>query len=120
MPAKHDYVCNHCKHFIGDQYTRPSCTECGSGDMEITYSNWTKGIAHTDDERCNSQGYIKAFNCTDDPVVSMELGLAADPGNRVRILPRDVAMGLAEKMVKDGNTAKMRREVLEARKKYER
>jgi len=88
--------------------------------MEITYVNWTKGIAHTDDNRCTDQGYIKEFNCTDDPVVSIELGLAPDPGNRVRVIPREVAMGLAEKMIKDGNTAKMRREVLETRKRYER
>lgn len=118
MPAKHDYVCNNCGLFMGDQYVRPLCTRCEQDGMEITYEHWTHGLSHTNDELCDDKGRRKAFNCKDDPLVSIELGLAPDPRNGTKAIPHEVSMALAEKMIKCGDSPKMRNEVLETRKQY--
>jgi hypothetical protein len=119
----HDLVCDMCGHVemnypVGDGGF-PVCIQCLSNEkpesrMRITFEFWTKGIAHSNDNTVDDKGFRKKFYATEDPVTMAELGFSEGMG--IRKFDDDHTTYYRNRLARDGDSPKLRDEILEKRK----
>lgn len=117
--ALHDYVCKSCEAMFPNELIKPVC-ECG-GEVEITFRNW-KGFNFQRDYCSKNQthtttGERRRFDASDDPVCMSEIGLLPDHG--MKTFSEEQSQHYAGKMLRDGDSPSLRREILRERKKNE-
>jgi hypothetical protein len=111
----HDYVCKECGTLHADCLEKPECC----GEVEITFANW-KGVAYHGTQYHDSLGRRKAYGVIDDPLARIELQLDNSPeAAGVRTLSNEAAAEFRGRLESDGDSPKLRTEILEARKKAE-
>lgn len=116
----HDYRCDACGHIERDYWSAsaPTCIECISAGrdpsvMQVTFELWERGLGHTNDELTDAKGFRKAFALTEDPVCLAELGMAPTAG--IQKFTPEMVQHYREKLVKEGDSPKLRQEVLDKR-----
>lgn len=121
MPIN-DYRCVECNEFIRDSWGTPDeCPNCkGINCFEIDFRGWQK-LALVNDgqsitDRLDRNNAIQNAHCADDPLCMMEMGLHPD-GHNVAKLTREESTYFREKWLKDGDSGKLRKELLAARDK---
>lgn len=117
MPL-HDYKCRNCGDVLLDQLESPTqeCISCGDVSYEITYSHWkTVGVGEDLSALEDRFGRRKAFTAGEDPTCAIELGLASDNGSGVRTFTPEQQSNYLQKIMKDGDSPKLRREILRQR-----
>lgn len=117
MPTLHDYSCDKCGKLVEDSFGYPDDCDCGSSAFTITFAYWRTisclegGMSA--DSLVDSKGNRKKFTFDDDPLCAIEAGLSESKG--IRALSDDQTMYFMEKRMTDGNSIKLRDEVLKAR-----
>lgn len=117
-----DYRCNICGFLMVDEPRKPDVCSCGATDFELTFENWrTMSFANGGrpiNERVNSDtGALQFHGAVDDPLTKIEMGLqdrAGDAG--IRTTTPEQRRYLQQKYAKDGDSKKLREEVLMLRK----
>lgn len=110
--ALHDYVCNPCGTAENDFVFRPNCPVCGQA-MEITYANWrTFDFDARKDERTDTNGAVKQFGALDDPLCLAQMGLGSDSLRSYQRTTPDEAKEFAERLQRDGDSRKLRKDIL--------
>ena len=117
MPAINDYRCSACNFVHEDLLYEPlTCISCGERAFEVFFGNWnTIEFDARKDEKTDSKGAIKQFGVMDDPLCRANLGLTSDPqlASYARV-PSEKAEELRGRLMKDGDSGKLRKDVLEA------
>lgn len=115
MPAINDYRCVECEYIDRDRLEKAThCPNCDAeNSFEVTFINW-RGIEvdTRHDERCDSHGNIKQFGVLDCPLSSAQLGLGDAKLQSFKRISDEQSRELREKLMKDGDSRKLRREVL--------
>lgn len=112
MGVLHDYICNKCGSIFIDYIYPPQC--CGE-ECSITYAYWRKLGVGSGDEHFKD-GYLNKAWASDDPLCKIELGLQDKIGDsRYRTFSKEQAAYYREKMRRDGDSHKLRKEILDAR-----
>lgn len=113
-----DYECPQCKHvekdlFIDSNLT-PKCCGC-STNMEITWK-FTKHMNTVifKNSMTDVDGRINAPGADVDPICRLEMAMDEDTTG-LCALPIEERWGFLEKRIKDGDSPKLRNEILEAR-----
>ncbi len=117
MAVLNDYQCKSCGKVYPDSLGKPEESCCG--EWEITFQNW-KGFNFQRDYSSSSDthtthGVRRKFKASEDPLVQYELGLIPDHG--IKSFSPDQSAHYAEKMMKDGDTPALRREILRERQR---
>lgn len=117
MPI-HDYKCK-CGVIHTDYMEKPErCIFCGGNEFEITYEEWTTvGIGEDLSALTDRFGRRRAFTASEDPTCAIELGLATDGGAGVRTFTPEQSVEYVQRMMRDGDTPQLRREILRQRAK---
>lgn len=117
----HDYRCDQCGHIERDYWSAsaPTCIECISAGrdpsvMQVTFELWERGLTWTDDELTDAKGFRKAFCATEDALCLSELGMAPTAG--IQKFTPDLVQEYREKLVRDGDSPRLRQEILDKRK----
>lgn len=113
MPVLHDYKCTQCVHQEPDSISEIiTCPICG-GTMIRYYGNWrTVEFDARKDSRTDAKGYIKQFSAMDDPLCMANMGLAEGRLTEFSKVAPDKQKEFQEKLKLDGDSPKLRREVL--------
>ncbi len=122
MPAIHDYRCSACGAFVENSMGMPEEKCCENSQYEITFQNWKSFNYQRDYSSSNdthtTDGIRRKFRASEDPIVQFELGLIPDHG--IRSFDENQAAHFREKMMKDGDTPALRREILRERTKTQK
>ncbi len=117
MPAINDYKCIQCNLVHTDLLYEPtSCYSCGAHAFEVFFGNWsTIEFDARKGERLDAHGAVRQFGVLDDPLARSQLGLTSDPqlASYARV-PAEQAEELRGRLMKDGDSGKLRKDVLEA------
>lgn len=122
MPIK-DLKCEKC----GKQEERMvKCTEevkcdCG-GNMSVDFSSWKTMNFRTPFSRSiyNATGTgMNSFGALHDPLVKSELGLS-EGGKKYNLLPPEESTDFAERLVKDGDSPELRKDVIRRREEIKK
>lgn len=117
-----DYRCSICGFLLVDQETKPDVCSCGATDFELTFENWrTMAFANGGrpiNERVNSDtGALQFHGAGDDPLTAIEMGVQNKVGdNNVRTTSHEQQRYFQAKLATDGDSKKLREEVLMTRK----
>ena len=113
MPAINDYRCTGCNNILENLIENPLTCPCCGATMVVYYGNWrTVEFDARKDERTDAKGCIKAFSCKDDPLVLANMGLAEGRLTEFAKVPVEKQKEFQEKMLIEGDSPKLRREVL--------
>ncbi len=120
-PAVHDWECLNCKAEMREQLAKPTECGCGKPDWQWHVRYWNKDQNplcgardfKTSNDLVDDRGFRRRFRATEDPTVMAELGLGEDKG--ISTFNIDQKMEYVERMMKDGDTPKLRRQVLDQR-----
>lgn len=121
MPAIHDYKCKNCNHVVMEQMEIPTECPCGTPEFFWTAEFWTKDknpLAGRRDFRTSNcledvQGRRRRFTALEDPTCQIELGMM--DGNGIGTFNQEQRQYYAGKILRDGDTPAMRREILDTR-----
>lgn len=127
MP-RHDLLCEPCARVIEDVVFRHGdklpCPECGH-EMQTYYGNWTDvmlddhGRARND--RVAHDGTIKNLGASDSKLARIELGLSGRPYDKaLRTFSPEQSAAFRAKLMADGDSPKVFREIIETRKANQR
>lgn len=114
---KHDYICAECgaqyRDHLGDNPT------CCNKKLEPYYGNWEElqvgDSGNNIGENTYSDGRVRNFTAMQDPLTRMEIeGKFKDRG--VTKLKPEQRAEFKEKLRKDGDSPKLREQILDARK----
>jgi hypothetical protein len=119
MPAIHDYRCQSCRALKMEQLEKPTDCECGNPQWEWTCEFWDKDKNpfirrdfKTSNDLYTDLGYRRRFNVSDDPTCQIEL-CGDDKG--ISTFDIDQRLEYAGRLMKDGDTPALRREILKQR-----
>jgi predicted nucleic acid-binding Zn-ribbon protein len=127
MPAINDYKCVKCGYIADNLMLKPSrgCDSCGS-DMEITFQNWhgmkfnkvREFLSDNDETRVDEKGFVRKFKVEDDRVCQIELGMNVTQSEAgLRTFDTDKSMHYMGKFLREGDSPRLRKEILEERSK---
>jgi len=121
-----DYRCSICGFLLVDQDSVPSVCSCGATDFELTFENW-RSVAFVNggrpiNERVNCDtGALQFHGAADDPLTRIEMGLQNRAGdNGIRTTTHEQQHYLQAKYAADGDSKRLREEVLMIRKENQR
>jgi len=110
--ALNDYRCT-CGHIEQDCIEHPTTCPCGEPRYSVYFGLW-RTVAYHGSSTTDAQGRRKAFKATEDPLVMANLGLSSDPASAgVRVTSDDQAKEFRERLARDGDSVKLRSDVLE-------
>jgi hypothetical protein len=131
MPI-HDLICKGCgvieedvyvpvERLLGDGRTNAECACCNT-PLEIYLGFWPDvGLPnHGRDvnERLDKDNFLRKANVSDDPVCAIEAGLRDKHGDeQLRTFSPEQTRYVQEKILTEGDTYKLRQEVLSMREK---
>jgi len=119
MQPLHDYRCKACGDVEMDSLEVPSRQCCDSTAWEITFQHWKNFNFSRDYSSANDthtvDGTRRRFSATEDPLVQYELGLLPDQG--LRTFNDEQSEYYRGKLMKDGDTPTLRKEILKERVK---
>ena len=122
MPAIHDYRCQNCRALQMEQLEKPTTCECGNPQWEWTCEFWDKDknpFIRRDFKSSNDLytdlGFRRKFNVGDDPTALIELGLNPAHDKGISTFNIDQRMEYVGKLMKEGDSPKLRREILQQR-----
>jgi hypothetical protein len=110
----HDYVCEKCGKDFLDELSVPRCCEANAS---ITFKNWRSFNMVRDiiaDALTDAKGYRQNFTALEDPVCRHSLGL--ETGGGINNFSPDQTREYQEKLQRDGDSPKLRKEILATRK----
>jgi len=118
-----DYKCWDCGHIHDDEESKPErCDNCGGTNLAWCLENWrTVAFANKGrpiNERVHPDTGEMAFHgAADDPLTAIEIGLQDKPGDSsFRTFTFEQQIEFQTKLAKDGDSKKLREEVLATRK----
>jgi|JFJP01.1.fsa_nt_gi hypothetical protein len=118
MAVVHDYICDVCGNILLDQWGAPDATCCDK-DMRIHFGNFGKGIFKDDlvrDQTHGADGGIARASVRNDPLALAEIGLGKrGMPNGTTTFTRDQKVEFLGKYLRDGDSPKLRREILSQR-----
>jgi hypothetical protein len=119
MPTLHDYKCEDCEKILEDELENPGRCECGGG-YAITFEKWKhfnqRRDVFSDNVTHGTTGDRRCFSATEDPTAMIEMGFNSDPSsNGIRTFSPEQSDMFRQKLFADGDTPKLRREILETR-----
>lgn len=120
MAIIHDYLCKACGAVFEDVLGTPEPCACGHSELTITFQKWTKLTAmnrgRSWDDLVDGKGFRSAFKASEDPVCAYELGTIRD-GAGIRTFSDEQSKHFASKVLRDGDTPQLRKEILAERNK---
>lgn len=117
MPM-HDYKCR-CGRFVRDVTERPTECECGDPDFAVSYCFWSKFNEvrefKSESDLTDDKGFRRLFTATEDPTCMIEMGLLE--GNGIKTFHPEQVREYQERLVKDGDTPRLRKQILQERQR---
>lgn len=121
MSPINDYLCQSCGIVMEDCIEKPTACEKCQGPVEVTFQNWrTMHRAESASDLTDSHGFRKAFGAAEDPLCKIEMGLENDNGHGIKTFSPGQQRYYVEKICKDGDSPKLRREILRQRAQNEK
>ena len=120
MPAIHDFRCDNCNKLHENEVEKPSvCESCGLPHLSYTFENWKKFNGMRDvkgeNDLVDDAGRRRKFKASEDPTCLIELGLQEDRG--IKTLSNEQSDYFRGRLLIDGDTPKLRKEILRERTK---
>ena len=123
--ALHDWKCLSCGYVSENVLIKPTngCDSCGS-DMEITFQNWKnfnrnrEFLSDNDSTRVDDKGFVRKFSVADDRYAQIQLGINLNQSDvGLKTFTDDQSMYYTGRLLRDGDSPKLRREILDETKK---
>lgn len=121
-PCIHDFECASCMKIERDLLEKPTTCDCGNPQWSWTLKLWDKNrnclIARefkSESDLVDDQGRRRRFTALDDPTCNIELGMVE--GNGIQTFNEDQRAYYAGKILRDGDSPALRKEMLRERKR---
>ncbi len=105
-----------------DEMEKPTTCECGNPQWEWHMGRWDRNRNplirrefKSESELVDSNGFRRRFTALEDPTCAIELGMAE--GNGIQTFNEDQRAYYAGKILRDGDSPSLRREMLKERKR---
>jgi hypothetical protein len=112
--ALNDYICKTCDLLEENYIYKPSCPKCGQ-EMEVTFQNWhSLEFNARKGERTDATGAVQEFGALDDPLCMAQMGLGSEQLKSYQRTTPEQATEFVERLQKDGDSRKLRKDILRA------
>ncbi len=124
MP-KHDYYCESCTNLEADvvlPYNAPLICDVCESTMRITYELWTGDTIWLEDhgrsrnEKTDHNNFVKNWSANDDPLARIEITGGGTKDKGLVTFSADQQAAFRRRVLVDGDTPALRRDVLATRK----